>query len=135
MSSELTKELYLMILRLGEGNEMQKTVTSIRNSLEKQNLSESELNLCLFHKYKELCCQLSDIQVNLLPSIPSVVLDVKDSDLTGVKAFGTNVFWLRFITALLSLISFCILASTKIVDGVDYRPQQLLYVGLRVKQC
>lgn len=129
MSSELTEELYAMILRLGEGDELQKTVDAIRKSLEDQNLSESELNLALFRKYKDLC-RLNDLQVDLLPTIPPVVLDVKDSELTGMKAMYTNVLWLRFLTALFSLISFCTLASSGVADDKDYRPQHI-FSGVR----
>lgn len=129
MANEVTEELYKMILRLGEGDEMQKAVASIRKSLENQKISASELNLSLFYKYKELCYQLEEShKVELLPSVPSTVLEVKDSDLTGFKALCTNVFWLRFVTAVLSLVSFSVLASTKIIEDNEYRPQRQFLV-------
>lgn len=130
--STLTDNLCESIISLGgSGTDYKNEITTVRAHCTELHASVDTLNIALLRKYDELRRISMEKTEPLSSGRSSSVLKSPKEQLTGVDAVKSDIFKLRLITALFSMISFAVMSSID-VGGHHFEPQNWMFVRLNL---
>mmetsp|Transcript_164 Transcript_164/g.217 ORF Transcript_164/g.217 Transcript_164/m.217 type:complete len:407 (+) Transcript_164:116-1336(+) len=113
-------------------DEMQKELSAMKDAAFQERSPEAVYNTQLFRKYADIANQIKDSQragagvdsrSTLIRDLPSFVYESDDGNLlVGWEATRTNIFRIRIVTVMFSLIAFAVMSATPAINEADWAP-------------
>lgn len=137
--NNLAAEISEGIINLSGGRreEVQQQLSELREQAYKERSPEAVYNTVLFRRYAEIANQIKDSKegraekATFIGELPSFVYESDDENiLVGLEAMKANIFRLRVLVVVFSMIAFAVMSSVPFINEADFYPAKHFHVSI-----